>query len=124
MTLPIDDSHDESYKKDLTVATLLALIPSFFGITGLGHIYAGSAKTGIAYFFGALVLIGITAFSFPILALAIWIILLIVSTLGARASVKKRNAFVELNHMTPKMGKDKVKQIKKERRRLAKESQK
>ncbi len=66
---PVYPMHSQ---KDLGVTAILALIPGFFGIMGIGHLYVGKVARGIITLIVGLVLIPLFFLSFlfiPMMAL-------------------------------------------------------
>lgn len=83
-------------RKDPGVAALLEVLPAFFQIFGLGHIYAGNTITGLLLMFGWWV---VCAINWVLLFLFIgwitwplcWIAAVVVSSLWASSSAKQAN---------------------------------
>jgi TM2 domain-containing membrane protein YozV len=83
-------------RKDPGVAALLEVLPAFFQIFGMGHIYAGNTLTGLVLMLGWW---AVCAVNFVLLFLIIgyitwplcWIAAVIVSSLWASRSAKQAN---------------------------------
>src|ERR1700719_2459139 len=50
-------------RKNPRLAAVLALVPGFFGLWGLGHIYAGSIAKGLGMFVAGVIIGGLFWFS-------------------------------------------------------------
>lgn len=83
-------------RKDPGVAALLEVLPAFFQIFGMGHIYAGNTLTGLLLMFGwwavcavnfVLLFLIIGYFTWPLC----WIAAVIVSCLWASRSARQAN---------------------------------
>lgn len=97
MNVPLPPpTHPVQPLKDPGVAALLEVLPAFFQIFGIGHLYAGNILTGLLLMFGWWV---VCAVNFVLLFLIIgyitwplcWIAAVIVSALWASRSAKQAN---------------------------------